>query len=278
LYQPTVRNSMAWDGGSTMRSDWNFDTIKTSSVMGTLRSMAKDLVVVHHNDLEDDEGYEEEIHSGNFSIDTTASVAGSDPIQQHGAIGTNPAGSHSTVVIKSSTVSGMPSPSSEKDMATLLAMKDDSSEETTVADDSPSSPPLGAPPAYTGSMRQSRRSSYAARQSTHGTVMREADVGNGMNTLRPIKKVDAAGSLRLSSEFVGSIRSREGSTSNSAPSSPTIHKRITSEMGKAGASMIDDIVIPTIEKVSALRSLDSNLSHTFLRLFEMIWMLGKLNH
>ena len=42
MYQPTVRNSMAWNG--SMRSEWDFDTIRSStSAMGTYRSMAKDL-------------------------------------------------------------------------------------------------------------------------------------------------------------------------------------------------------------------------------------------
>jgi len=75
-------------------------------------------------------------------------------------------------------------------------------------------------------------------------VVREADVGNGIDTIRPIKKVDAAGSLRLSHDFMGPRR--EGSTS--APPSPTVHKRTTSEIGKAGTAMLDEIVLPTIQK------------------------------
>lgn len=40
--------------------------------------------------------------------------------------------------------------------------------------------PLGAPPAYSGSMRSAKRSSYAARHNTqNGTALRPADVGNG---------------------------------------------------------------------------------------------------
>lgn len=107
---------------------------------------------------------------------------------------------------------------------------------------------LGAPPAYSGSPRSARRASYAARTSTDGpgTVLREADLGTGIDTIRPVKKVDPAGSLRLSSEFVGSMR-KEGSVSS--PRSPT-HKRTSSDLSKAGRSLVDDVVLPILSNVS----------------------------
>jgi serine/threonine-protein kinase 24/25/MST4 len=86
--------------------------------------------------------------------------------------------------------------------------------------------------------------------------MRAADLGNGIDTIRPIKKVDAAGSLRLSSEFVGNIR-REGSTS--APSSPTVHKRVVSEVAKAGSAIVDEVVLPIIQKVKPRCSISFSL-------------------
>lgn len=234
-HQTIQNSSMSWDTMGTMRSDWNFDTIRSSAAMGTLRSMAKDLIhptssIDSEDELSDDE------HEA--SIDTGGATRGSDPIVTAG-LGSNPAAAHSTVVIK-------PLPPREKDIQALLAEGDESSSDST---DGPETPQdlLGAPPAYTGSVRSSRRSSYAARHQVHGTgtVMREADLGNGIDTIRPIKKVDAAGSLRLSSEFVGNIR-REGSTS--APSSPTVHKRAVSEVTKAGNAIIDEVVLPIIEK------------------------------
>ncbi|KAJ7591006.1 Ste20-like serine/threonine kinase [Mycena floridula] len=202
-FQATVR-SLAWDATGTMRSDWNFDTVRsTTSAMGTFRSMARDLTY-----------FEEEDEA---SVNTGGATKGSDPIGGS-VLGSNSLAAHSTV--------------SEKDIPTLLADEDDPSV-TLVPEGLPE-----APPAYTGSIRASRRSSYAGAK--------HADVGNGIDTIRPIKKVDAVGSLRLSSEFVGSIK-RDGS-STSAPPSPTIHRRSTSEIGKAGASLVDDVVIPIIGK------------------------------
>lgn len=75
--------------------------------------------------------------------------------------------------------------------------------------------------------------------------MREADLGTGVDTIRPVKKVDTAGSLRISAEHVGSLR--KGSTSS--PSSPTSHKRVASELGRAGVSIVDEVVLPVLQQV-----------------------------
>lgn len=106
----------------------------------------------------------------------------------------------------------------------------------------------GAPPAYTGSIRSTRRASYAARSSVDGsgTVLSAADIGNGIDTIRPVKKVDPVGSLRLSAEYVGSLRKEAGVPS---PTSSNIHKRNASESAKAGASIIDQVILPIIQKV-----------------------------
>jgi serine/threonine-protein kinase 24/25/MST4 len=106
----------------------------------------------------------------------------------------------------------------------------------------------GAPPAYSGSVRSSRRASYAARTSVNGagTILTEADLGTGVDTIRPVKKVDGAGSLRLSTEFVGSMR-KDGDISS--PRSPTVHKRAASEAAKAGRILVEDVVLPILSKV-----------------------------
>lgn len=111
----------------------------------------------------------------------------------------------------------------------------------------------GAPPAYSGSVRSTRRSSYAARTSVDGagTILSPADLGTGIDTIRPVKKVDPVGSLRLSSEFVGSLR-KEGSASS--PRSPTAHSRGTSEIAKAGRSLVDEVILPMLTHVSSLFS------------------------
>lgn len=135
----------------------------------------------------------------------------------------------------------------------------------------------GAPPAYSGSVRTSRRSSYAVRTALNGsgTVIREADLGTGVDTIRPVKKVDPVGSLRLSAEFVGSMR-KEGS--GSTPTSPTAHKRAASELGKTGKSLVDDVVLPILQKVSQFIRHPHTLTSYYRRPPVMIWTLGRLNH
>lgn len=240
MFQASVRNSVAWDDG-TMRSDWNFDTIKSTSAMGTFRSMAKDLVMPPGMELdEEDEDNDDEAYG---SIDTSGATKGSVPLTA-GGLGMNSQAAHSTVIIKPSRSTAS---EPEQDLPTLLASGDSSSAESA----SPQTPPQGAPPAYTGSVRSNRRASYAARSAVDGagTVVREADLGSGVDTIRPVKKVDAMGSLRMSAEFVGSAR-REGS--GSVPSSPTkdsTNRRVASEAAKAGKSIVDDIVLPILSNV-----------------------------
>ncbi|KAF9075814.1 Ste20-like serine/threonine kinase [Rhodocollybia butyracea] len=236
MYQATVRNSMSWDANSSMRSDWNFDTIKTSSVMGTFRSMAKDLTSM--SETSEDE-YDDSGLPG--TIDTGGATKGSDPLYAGGPLGSNLDAAHSTVIIKPPT-----SPASEKDIQTLLEAKE--SAEPLAESLSDGSPP---PPAYSGSMRSSRRSSYAERHTLNGagTVIHEADLGTGIDTIRPVKKVDTVGSLRISAEHVGSLRKNSsGSGSGSTPTSPTLHRRAASEIGKAGVSIVDEVVLPVLSQ------------------------------
>lgn len=106
----------------------------------------------------------------------------------------------------------------------------------------------GAPPAYTGSIKARRRASYAERSNVKGvgTILNEADLGTGVDTIRPVKKVDPVGSLRLSAEYVGSIRKDGG------PVSPTasVFSRSLNEGAKAGKAMIDDVIVPMLQNVS----------------------------
>lgn len=254
MYQATVRNSGAWDG--TLRSDWNFDTVRTTSAMGSFRSMAKDLA-----ELTSEEDYDAEdrsLYDVPESVDSTGATKGSDLATS--GIAMNAQAGHSTVVIRS--FSG--SPAKEKDIPELLAETASAETEGSIE---PSTPPQGpsadnseSPPAYSASVRSARRSSYAARNNVvTGTVLGEADLGTGVDTIRPVKKVDTIRSLKLSSEFVGSLRNKEGS--ESSPTSPTspgtggssgsgkAHKRAASEMAKAGKAMVDDVLMPIFEKV-----------------------------
>jgi serine/threonine-protein kinase 24/25/MST4 len=117
------------------------------------------------------------------------------------------------------------------------------------------------PPAYPGLSKKGRRSSWSARNDPNGSIVRPDDLGNGSDTLRPFKRVDTAGSLRLSSDLIGTVRSKEdgspvspGSAVGSSESSKGSHQRTKSEHGKAGLSMVSEVIIPTIQKVSSCPS------------------------
>lgn len=95
----------------------------------------------------------------------------------------------------------------------------------------------------------SRRTSFAARTNVEGAgiVITDAYLGNGMDTIRPVKKIDPVGSLRLSAEFVGNMRKE--SSGGSSPGSPTAQKCGLSDAGRAGRSLIDEIVLPVLGSV-----------------------------
>ncbi|KAF8204975.1 STE/STE20/YSK protein kinase [Pholiota molesta] len=199
----SVRSNGTWDANNTMRSDWNFDTVRTISALGTFQGNINDLSLPVGMIAEDDESFDD--IDGQDSIDTGAATKGSDPLANSLGMSLlgNSEASHSTVVIKA------PRAPESKDPDAAEA-------------------PAGAPPAYSGSLRSPRRASYASRSSVDGpgTVLREADIGTGVDTIRPVKK--------------------EASLSSS-PRSPT-HKRTSSEVGKAGRSLVDEVVLPILSK------------------------------
>jgi len=209
--------------------------------MGTFSSIEKELVIRHEfdpSDHDDDSMYGVPQQE---SFNTGFATRGSDPVN----LGMNtPEAVHSTVIIKT--------PLNEKDVPALLA--DGVSSENADSVEGPSTPPSQEPPpAYTGSVRSSRRSSYATRsmRDGRGTVLKEADLGTGVDTIRPVKKVDTVGSLRLSHEFVGSQRDGGSGSTPSSPVTPkSPHKRALSESMKAGQSIVDDIILPICAKVS----------------------------
>ena len=89
-----MRSHAAWDANNTMRSDWNFDTIKSMSALGTISGTVNDLLpsamVSEDNELFDDSEV-------NGSIDSKVATNGSDT---NIGIGMNLDAAHSTVIIK----------------------------------------------------------------------------------------------------------------------------------------------------------------------------------
>lgn len=94
-----------------MRSDWNFDTIKTISALGTFRGTINDLSLLPDMVVEDDESFDDV--DGQDSIDTGAATKGSDPILVNG-LGMNPDASHSTIIVKPPHLPGGIGPQSEE--------------------------------------------------------------------------------------------------------------------------------------------------------------------
>jgi serine/threonine-protein kinase 24/25/MST4 len=222
--------------------------------MGSFRNMAKDLVPPGVIPDEDDEaaslfGTAED----GDSLDTDAATRGSDIPPNSGVTGSEIQAGHNTVIVRSQLVTPY------EHAVPLEEVNPPDATNPPRLTDANANPDLGAPPAY---VRTPRRSSYAARTAPNGTVVREADLGTGVDTIRPVKKIDTTGSLRLSSEYVGSMRVREGrdgSSNGSVPTSPTspvkdkpsAHKRAASDAAKVGRSLVDEVVLPTLQRVSS---------------------------
>ncbi|KAI0005092.1 STE STE20 YSK protein kinase [Russula compacta] len=247
--QPATRSSIAsWDNG-TLRSEWNFETIRSTAAMGSFRNMAKDLVRPGVIPDEDEEGVSlfGTAEDGD-SLDTDAATKGSEIPPNPGGTGSEIQEQQTTVIVRSQLA-----PQNERAMSMEEVVSSDTTSQAGLKEPI-ANQDLGAPPAY---VRTPRRSSYAARTAPNGTIVREADIGTGIDTIRPVKKIDTTGSLRLSSEYVGSIRARESSSGGSVPTSPvspvmkdrsSAHKRAMSDVVRAGRSLVDEVVLPTIQK------------------------------
>ncbi|KAI0304006.1 hypothetical protein BC826DRAFT_1095278 [Russula brevipes] len=247
---PPTRNSVAtWDNG-TLKSEWNFETMRSTGAMGSFRNMAKDLVQPGVIPDEDEEAVSlfGTAEDGD-SLDTDVATKGSDIPSNEGGTGAEIQTQQASFIVRSQLTSPH-----ARVVSTEEVTPSDSSSTPGPADTNGNSD-LGAPPAY---VRTPRRSSYAARTAPNGTIVREADLGNGVDTIRPVKKIDTTGSLRLSSEYVGSLRARDGRDGSigSAPTSPTspvkdkssAHRRSASDAAKAGRSLVDEVVLPTLQK------------------------------
>ena len=103
-------------------------------------------------------------------------------------------------------------------------------------------------------VKDHRRNSYAARHDINGTVVRPADVGTGHDTIRPVKRFDSIGSNRQSSELVAQ-RKRSGdglaAFGHEGEKRPT-----TDESGVMGRLLVDEVLVPTLDKASQAGNLD----------------------
>ncbi|KAG8889647.1 hypothetical protein FRB98_003450 [Tulasnella sp. 332] len=239
------------DIGGTIRSEWDFATMR--SAMGSIRDSR---FVDDEGDWDEARGsYEANDRLPAESLDSTTSVRGSgvpDPHPiRHAAHGRSGIGllndaAHSTVMIKPLGPSRLELEAQDSFPVPSSSTADPSTEDSTHESRTPPSPTAS---------RTSRRSSYSARTDPKGTVLNEADLGTGMHTVRPVKRVDTAGSLRLSADYVGSTRSPPPSDVVPAPTedkdqkgSGKLRKRSKTELENAGRSLVEQVVLPTLQK------------------------------
>lgn len=83
-----------------------------------------------------------------------------------------------------------------------------------------------------------------------------------MSTVRPVRRVDAEGSQRASEDFVGTIRDKSESPVAATSSSSKKHNRTGSKeplttKGQAGKALVDEVVMPVIQRVSPLLHLSN---------------------
>ncbi|GAA5857929.1 hypothetical protein JCM8547_006626 [Rhodosporidiobolus lusitaniae] len=86
-----------------------------------------------------------------------------------------------------------------------------------------------------------KKNSYRARNDINGTVLGAGDVGSGLNTVRPIKRLDSASSQRASAEFVRTPSQRLRSRTQSAASAASLHQ------SKDSTSSVGDSLLETEE-------------------------------
>lgn len=71
--------------------------------------------------------------------------------------------------------------------------------------------------------------------------------------MRPVKKVDAAGSQRLSNEFIGTAsirRAAEGLKQVQGLESPIKPRAPLSAKGRAGQALVEEVVLGVLDSVS----------------------------
>ena len=114
---------------------------------------------------------------------------------------------------------------------------------------------VGRSPSPTKLAAKTRKSSFNQRHDINGTVLKAADVATGMDTIRPVKRIDSGGSARISQEYIGSTRSNDGlGVDLSAIDARYPIKMDSTEKdeedgsGQAGRALVHDVVLPVLER------------------------------
>lgn len=189
-----------------------------------------------------------------------------------GGIGKNAAATSSTSHLAPPSASGLAE--SSVDVATAAATMASSHAGSTAtqhircARDGKASPSHSRNNSAASSSRstetRTRRSSWNERNDINGTVLKEADVANGLETLRPVRRLDAGGSAKISQQYIGSLRSgsapsgldKAGNVADGSPQRQLRHSRSalasSSSAAKAhataGENLVRDVILPVMER------------------------------
>jgi len=106
-----------------------------------------------------------------------------------------------------------------------------------------------------------RRSSWNERNDINGTILKAGDIATGMDTIRPVKRLDKGGSARISKDFIGTNgRSHDGLGLDLGSTRPRHAKKASSGSieddieedeggsGQAGRALVRDVVLPVLER------------------------------
>lgn len=172
-----------------------------------------------------------------------------------------------------------------KDVGKAASTSNASSDESNVTTTNSNRSPSASSSSSSATPSRQRRSSWNERHDINGTVLRAGDVASGMDTIRPVKLLDAGGSARISNEFIGSLRNRSSNGaldaaqlaaagaaagskinghkrgkskgSNDSSGDHSVSQMASEEEARAGETLVNEVVIPIIEKSKSKNDLDA---------------------
>ncbi|UZJ57469.1 hypothetical protein CBS101457_006789 [Exobasidium rhododendri] len=132
-----------------------------------------------------------------------------------------------------------------------------------------------------------KRSSWNERNDINGTILKVGDVKTGMDTIRPVKRLNAGGSARFSKDFIGTngrassssdglgvdadgkggihSATEEGEEGEEEEAEEKAERQDSDRSGRAGRALVRDVVLPVLE-----RAKQDNLKATEIEALEMI--------
>lgn len=111
---------------------------------------------------------------------------------------------------------------------------------------------------------RTRRSSWNERNDINGTILKEADVASGTETLRPVRRLDAGASAQVSQQYLGNLRSgsaptnldKSGKPRDVSPQRHLRHSRSALASSSttarahatAGENLVRDVILPVMDR------------------------------